>query len=80
MKITPPRQELINQRFISYLPILTKLVDMTDGTILELGTGFSTTVLDMMCRTTKRQVVSYESDPVWYEQKNILPTISIKLF
>lgn len=60
---TSIRLEIIYQRFISYLPILTRLVDISEGPILKLGMGFSTTILDMMCRPTKRPVVSYENDP-----------------
>lgn len=56
------------QLYISYLPILTRIVDMTNGPILELGMGFSTIVLDMMCRQTKRPLVSYENDPKWFEK------------
>lgn len=52
----------------THLPLLTRLVDMTDGPILELGTGvWSTPVLDFMCNGTNRKLVSYDNDPVWHE-------------
>ena len=54
--------------YISYLPVLTRIVDLTDGPILELGMGFSTMILDMMCCLTKRPLVSYENDRKWYEK------------
>jgi hypothetical protein len=41
---------------------------MTSGPILELGMGFSTMLLDMMCRLTERPLVSYESDSKWYKK------------
>lgn len=52
----------------THLPILTRIMDVTDGPVLELGTGvWSTPVLDFMCRETKRKLVSYDNDPVWFE-------------
>lgn len=52
----------------SHLPVLIRLVAMTNGPILELGTGqFSTSILDIMCRVKKRRIVSYENDPNYYE-------------
>lgn len=52
----------------THLPILMRLVDLTDGPILEMGTGvWSTPVLDFMCRETKRKLVSYDNDPDWHE-------------
>lgn len=56
------------RNYITYLPVLTKLFEATNGPILELGMGFSTAFLDMMCRKTKRKLVSYENDRKWYEQ------------
>ena len=55
-------------RYMSHIPILTRVVDLTTGPILELGMGFSTTILDMMCSNTRRPIVSYENDPIWYEK------------
>jgi predicted O-methyltransferase YrrM len=52
----------------SHLPVLMKLVSMTDGSILELGTGFnSTPFLHWMCNGTRRKLVSYESNPSFWE-------------
>ena len=46
----------------SHLPVLIKMVLMTDGPILELGTGFfSTPVLHWLCAEKKRKLVSYDS-------------------
>lgn len=58
----------------SHLPILIKLVLMTDGPILELGTGFySTPVLHWLCAEKKRKIVSYESQEAFVEvAKNYL--------
>jgi hypothetical protein len=52
----------------SHLPILIKLVTMTDGPILELGTGFfSTPALHWLCAEKKRKLVSYDSQGAFIE-------------
>jgi predicted O-methyltransferase YrrM len=52
----------------SHLPLLIKLVFMTDGPILELGTGFySTPVLHWLCAENKRKLISYESSERYFE-------------
>jgi predicted O-methyltransferase YrrM len=58
----------------SHLPILIKLVLMTDGPILELGTGFfSTPALHWLCAEKKRKLVSYDSSEKYIEvAKNYL--------
>ncbi len=56
----------IRIKYGSYLPILTKIVEMTDGPILELGIGlYSTPYLHYACLPTKRPLVSYENSPEW---------------
>ena len=55
-------------RFGSHLPILIKIVGMTDGPILELGMGaYSTPYLHWVCFESKRKLVSYEGDKGCYE-------------
>jgi hypothetical protein len=55
----------------SHLPLLIKLVLMTDGPILELGTGFfSTPVLHWLCAEKKRKLVSCESSEMFIEVAN----------
>lgn len=52
----------------SHIPMLIKILGMTTGPVLELGTGFnSTPVLHWMCNEAKRKLVSYESNPVFWE-------------
>lgn len=52
----------------SHIPILVRLVEITDGPILELGMGqFSTPILDVMCSEKKRRIVSYENDRDFYK-------------
>ncbi len=55
----------------SHLPILIRLVLMTDGPILELGTGFfSTPVLHWLCAEKNRKLVSYDSQERFVEVAN----------
>jgi hypothetical protein len=52
----------------SHLPVLMKLVGMTDGPILELGSGtYSTPYLHWACAPTKRPLVTYETNPEWWK-------------
>lgn len=52
----------------SHLPLLSKVMDLCDGPVLELGTGvWSTALLDLMCRESKRKLVSYDNDSTWHE-------------
>ncbi|MHC4620779.1 MAG: hypothetical protein ACYTEQ_23790 [Planctomycetota bacterium] len=51
----------------SYLPVLSKLVSMTDGPILELGVGFcSTPFLHWACYPTRRELISVENNPEYF--------------
>ena len=46
----------------SHLPVLMKVLELTAGPVLELGTGlFSTPFLHWACFNTKRKLVSYEN-------------------
>lgn len=52
----------------SHLPVLMKLVAETDGPILELGSGlYSTTPLHWACWVPKRRLVTYESNPEFFD-------------
>jgi hypothetical protein len=51
----------------SHLPVLMKLIGMTEGPILELGSGpYSTQYLHWACAPTKRPLVTYETNPEWW--------------
>ena len=53
----------INKAWSSHLPILIKLLSITDGDVLEMGIGFySTPFLHWAC-FEKRKLVSYENNP-----------------
>jgi len=52
----------------SHLPVLIKLVSMTSGSILELGSGiYSTSFLHWESYRTKRRLVTFENNPQYYE-------------
>lgn len=48
---------------------LTRAFDLSEGDVVEIGTGhFSTTLLHWLGATTGRKITSYETDPRWYER------------
>lgn len=52
----------------SHLSVLIRLMEMTDGPVLELGTGFfSTPYLHHACYLRGRKLVSYENDPAYFK-------------
>jgi len=52
----------------SHIPVLIKILEMSEGPVLELGTGYnSTPLLHWLCRVSGRHLVSYESSPQFYE-------------
>lgn len=53
-------------KYGSHLPILTKIVEKTNGPILELGIGlYSTPYLYWKCFNDKRKLTSYENLAEW---------------
>ena len=58
----------LNKNWGSYLPVLIQLVEKTEGAILELGMGiYSSPYLHYCCKITRRELISYESDPYWFK-------------
>jgi len=56
----------ISIRYGSHLPVLTKIVNLTTGPIIELGVGlYSTPYLHYACYGSKRQLVSYDNSDGW---------------
>lgn len=53
----------------SHSPLLTRVFDISEGDVLEVGTGyFSTLLLHWLAHIYKRNVYSYENDPQWYKR------------
>lgn len=51
----------------SHIPVLIKVMGMSSGPVLELGTGLnSTPVLHWLCNEQKRKIDSYESVEMFY--------------
>lgn len=58
----------VSLKYGTHLPCLIQAFGKTTGDILELGTGvFSTPYLHYACTLSKRNLVSYENFPEWYE-------------
>lgn len=56
----------ISIKYASHLPVLTKIVENTNGPILELGIGvYSTTYLHWACFPKKRRLTSYDNTEKW---------------
>ena len=63
-----------NPSWCSFIPVLLKIFPLSEGPILELGTGFfSTPILHMLCMDTNRMLISFENDRSFFdlEQKFI---------
>jgi hypothetical protein len=57
----------------SHLPVLIKLMSMTDGPVLEMGGGFfSSPYLHWACYEKKRELVTYENVPKFYDIEKCL--------
>jgi len=53
----------------SHLILLARVFDKSEGDVLEVGTGYySTLLLHWLGTTHKRQVYSYESSNYWYQR------------
>lgn len=51
----------------SHIPVIIKVMGISKGPVLELGTGLnSTPVLHWLCNATKRKIDSYESIPMFH--------------
>ena len=56
----------VSQNYGTHLGALIKVMSLTSGDVLELGTGvFSTPYLHYACLLAKRHLVSYDNDARW---------------
>lgn len=52
-----------SRSWTTYMPVLAKVLSITTGDVLELGTGiFSTPYLHWVCYSSDRKLVSYENN------------------
>ncbi len=57
-----------NPGWASHLPVLIKVLQISEGPVLELGSGpFSTPIMHWLCLEAKRRLVTYENDPEYFE-------------
>jgi predicted O-methyltransferase YrrM len=57
-----------SKQWTTHIPMLIKYVQMTDRTILELGSGvFSTPLLHWLCAEKRRSLITFEDHPEYYE-------------
>lgn len=62
------RRVRVGQARGSHLPVLMKLLPMTTGPVLELGCGYnSTPVMHWACFAQDRKMVTYESNPDFFD-------------
>jgi len=53
----------------SHIPLLVRVFDKSKGDVLEVGTGYySTLLLHWLANTSRRQLYSYESSDYWYKR------------
>jgi len=53
----------------THVPLLIRVFDISEGDVLEIGTGwFSTSILHWLAHISKRKVYSYESKQHWYNR------------
>jgi hypothetical protein len=58
-----------NPTWGSHIPVLLKILEMSEGPVLELGMGpFSTPLLHILCERAGRKLVSYEGDPYYVDR------------
>lgn len=58
----------LDKGFASFFPVLEKILSLTSGAVLELGTGiYSTPFLHWLCFARKRELFSYESNRAYFE-------------
>lgn len=57
----------LGKRYTTHMGILTKVLTISSGDVLELGTGPSSTpLLHWVCKDMRRSLISYENDPEFY--------------
>lgn len=59
----------IKPAYGTHVPVMYRLLGLTDGPVLELGMGyFSTPFLHWVCLSQNRLLVSYDNDPKFFGQ------------
>lgn len=65
----------------THIPLLVRIFTLSKGDVLELGTGyFSTLMLRWLAEMSGRNVYSYESREYWYKKAKAKETEYFKVF
>ena len=65
----------------SHVPLLTRIFTLSKGDVLEVGTGyFSTLILKWLAELSHRNVYSYENREYWYKKAKRNQSQYLKLF
>ena len=71
----------INSLTATHIPLLVRAFTLSEGDVLELGTGyFSTAILKWLCEMSDRTLYSYETGWSWYERAIRKPVPFHKVF
>lgn len=56
-------------RRASHIPLLTRVIDISEGDIMEIGTGtYSTPLLHWLAHLYQRNLYSYENNQDWFKE------------
>ena len=56
-------------RMATHVPLLVQVFEMSEGDVLEMGTGyFSTLILRWLCEMHDRTLYSFEGNKRWYDR------------
>ena len=74
------REKLVVEQYkpdwASHMPLLIKILDMSEGPVLELGIGpFSTPLLHALCAVKNRLLISYENDKSYFDSHNSFESV-----
>jgi hypothetical protein len=59
---------VLSKNWSTHMPMLIKLVQATNGSVMELGAGlFSTPLLHWLCAEKRRRLVTYEDNEEYYK-------------
>lgn len=61
-------------KMVTHLTLLVRAFDKTEGDVLEMGTGyFSTMILRWLCEMAHRELYSCEGKKFWYDRQMLKP-------
>ena len=61
------RNANISKNYTTHMSVLVKVLQMSEGTVIECGGGiFSTPLLHWLCKEMNRELITYEQDPTYY--------------